>query len=92
MSTDHAYIDANDRNTLSLWNDTTGLIEPARVDPATGALLITIVSISPTTVASFNRAGIDANSRNTLSAWDETTSGIEALRCDSSGNLLVIMQ
>lgn len=92
MSTDHAYIDGNTRNTWSLYNETTGLIEPARVDPVTGALLIYGVGSASPTPASYNRAGIDGNSRNTLSGLDDTTGNVEAFRCDSSGNLLVIPQ
>jgi hypothetical protein len=83
-------IDANTRNTLLLYNETTGGVEPARVDPVTGALLVYGVVADANTPATFNRAGIDGNTRNTLSAWNETQSIIEALRCGSSGELLVI--
>ncbi|HWA06768.1 MAG TPA: hypothetical protein VG961_09485 [Ignavibacteria bacterium] len=86
----NAYIDENERNTLTAWNETTGEIEPLYVDPVTGALLVYAVSISSPTVTAFDRAGIDDNSRNTLSAWNDTTGSVEALRCDSSGNLLVM--
>lgn len=89
MTTDHAYIDGNERNTISLYNETTGLIEPARVDPVTGALLIFAVSPDANTPTTFNRAGIDGNSKNTLSAWNDTTNSIEALRCGTSGALLI---
>lgn len=92
MSTDHAYIDANTRNTWSLYNETTGLIEPARVDPVTGALLVYGVGSASPTTPSFNRAGIDANSRNTLSGWDDTTNSIEAMRCGTDGSLLIVPQ
>lgn len=92
-TTDHAYIDENTRDTLSLYNETTGQIEPARVDPVTGALLIYAVgNLTPPSPASFNRAGIDGNSRNTLSGWNDATSSIESFRSDNSGNLLVITQ
>ena len=90
MTTDHAFIDENTRNTWSLYNDTTGLIEPARVDPVTGALLIYATGIVSATPSSYNRAGIDSNGRNTLSGWDDTTNAPEAFRCDNSGILLVI--
>lgn len=89
MTNNSAYIDSNSRNTWSLYNETTGLIEPARVDPVTGALLIYITGFSSPTPSSYNRSGIDANERNTLSGWDDSTSSIEAFRCDSSGNLLI---
>jgi hypothetical protein len=92
MSTNHAYIDANTRNSWSLYNETTGIIEPARVDPVTGALLIYAVGNISATPSSFNRAGIDGNGRDTLAGLDETTNSIEAFRCDSSGNLLVAPQ
>lgn len=92
MSTDHAYIDSNTRNTWSLYNETTGLIEPARVDPVTGALLVYGVGSISVTPSSYNRAGIDSNNKNTLSGLDEITNSIEAFRCDSNGNLLVIAQ
>lgn len=81
-------IDGNTRNTWGLYNETTGLIEPARVDPVTGALLIFGVALDANTPTTFNRAGIDANGRNTLSAWNDTSSGIEALRCGTDGSLL----
>lgn len=84
-----AYIDDNTRNTLSLYNETTGLIEPARVDPVTGALLVFGVAPDSNTPTTYNRAGIDGNSRNTLSAYNETTTSIEALRCGTDGSLLV---
>jgi hypothetical protein len=90
MTTNHAFIDGNTRDTWSLWNDTTGLIEPARVDPVTGALLVYAVGNASVTTTSFNRAGIDGNGRDTLSGWDDTTSSIESFRSDNSGNLLVI--
>ena len=85
-----ADIDDNTRNTWLLYNETTGGVEPARVDPITGALLIYISGTVSATPASYNRNGIDGNSRNTLGGWDDTTSSIEAFRCDNSGNLLVI--
>ncbi len=84
-----ADIDANTRNTWLLYNETTGSVEPARVDPVTGALLVYGVTPDANTPATFNRAGIDGNTRNTLSAWNETQSIIEALRCGSSGELLI---
>jgi hypothetical protein len=87
-----ADIDGNTRNTWLLYNETTGGIEPARVDPVTGALLVYAVGNVTATPASYNRNGIDGNSRNTLGGWDDTTSSVEAFRCDNSGNLLVQYQ
>jgi hypothetical protein len=86
----NAEIDGNTRNTWALYNETTGGVEPARVDPVTGALLVYVVGNVSATPASYNRTGIDGNSRNTLAGWDDTTSSIEAFRCDNSGNLLII--
>lgn len=85
-----ADIDGNTRNTWLLYNETTGGVEPARVDPVTGALLVYIAEVGSATPSSYNRNGIDENGRNTLGGWDDTTSSIEAFRCDSSGNLLII--
>lgn len=80
--------DANSRNTLSALNETTGLIEPLRVDPIFGALEIYGVVTDNNTPTTYNRAGIDGNGRNTLSAWNDTTGSIEALRCSIDGILL----
>ena len=68
-----ADIDANTRNTWLLYNETTGGVEPARVDPITGALLVYGVTADANTPATYNRAGIDGNSRNTISLWNEDT-------------------
>ena len=87
-----ADIDGNNRNTWLLYNPTSGLIEPARVDPVTGALLVYVVGNVSATPASFNRTGIDGNGRNGLAGWDDTTSSVESFRCDNSGNLLVQYQ
>jgi hypothetical protein len=65
-------IDGNTRNTWLLYNETTGLIEPARVDPVTGALLIYGVTADGNSPTTYNRAGIDGNSRNTISLWNES--------------------
>jgi hypothetical protein len=85
-----ADIDSNTRNTWLLYNETTGLIEPARVDPITGALLVYGVTADANTPATYNRAGIDGNSRNTISLWNDTTSAIESARCGVNGELLIL--
>ena len=85
-------IDGNTRNTLSAYNETTCLIEPLRVDPVTGALLVYGVAPDANSPTTYNRAGIDDSSRNTLSALNETQNIIEALRCGVDGSLLVITQ
>jgi hypothetical protein len=88
----NAGIDGNTRNTWALYNETTGLIEPARVDPVTGALEVFAVTADANSPTTFNRAGIDDNGRNTLSALNETQNIIEALRCGTDGSLLVTKQ
>jgi hypothetical protein len=88
----NAKIDDNTRNTWALYNETTGLIEPARVDPITGALLVYGVSADANSPTTYNRAGIDGNSRNTISLWNDTQSIVESARCGSNGELLIIPQ
>ena len=82
------YIDDNTRNTWLLYNETTGGVEPARVDPITGALLVYGVTADANTPATYNRAGIDGNSRNTISLWNDTQSIVESARCGVNGELL----
>ena len=85
-----AKIDANDKPTWLLYNETTGLPEPACVDPTTGALLVYAVPTDSNTPATLNTAKIDANDNATLLGWNETTSLVEALRCGNDGSLLII--
>lgn len=92
MSTDHAYIDANDIRTWIAYNETTGLIEPIRTDPVTGAVLIYIVGNASVTPTSINHALHDANDTATQIGYNETTTAPECMRCDISGNLIVKFQ
>lgn len=84
-------IDSNGRNTWGLYNETTGLIEDAVVDPILDALLIFGVTPDANTPTSVDRAKIDGNGRNTLSAFNEDTNGVESLRCGTEGELLIVM-
>ena len=86
------YIDANDKPTLLAYNDTTGLVEPVRVDPVTGALEVFAVAADANTPTAINRAYIDANDNSTLIGFNETSGLIEAIRCGVGGELLVIPQ
>ena len=83
------YIDANDKPTLLAYNETTKLVEPVRVDPVTGALLVFAVADTGLTYSTLNNAKIDGNDNATLLAYNETTGLIEALRCGASGELLI---
>ncbi len=85
----NAAIDQNSRNTIILYNETTGLIEDALVDPVTGALMIYGVASSGGTFTALDHAKVDGNSRNTLSAFNDTSGQIEALRCGPNGELLI---
>lgn len=87
-----SYIDSNDKPTLLAYNDTTGLVEPIRVDSTFGYLEVFGVAADSNTPTTINRAFIDANDNATLTAYNETTGQIEALRCGINGELLVIAQ
>lgn len=92
MPINRALIDANDIRTWIAYNDTTGLIEPVRVDPVTGAVLIYIVGTTSVTPSSINHALHDANDSATQIGYDDTTGAPECMRCDTNGNLLIIAQ
>lgn len=85
-----AKFDQNHRNTLTAYNETTGLIEDCRVDPILGALYVFgVVSDSATPTTRLNTKN-DGNTRNTLGAYNETTGQVESLQCSQNGELLVI--
>ena len=85
-----AKIDANDKPTWLLYNETTGLMEPACVDPVTGALLVYVVSFDNNSPTTLNTAKIDANDNATLLGYNDTSGLPEALRAGNDGSLLVI--
>ena len=85
-----SYIDSNDKPVLLAYNETTGLVEPVRVDPTLGYLEVFGVTADSNTPTAINRAFIDANDNATLTAYNETTGLIEALRCGTGGELLIV--
>ncbi len=84
-----AKIDQNDVKTWLAYNETTGLVEPVRVDPILGYVEIYAVNDSGQTYTAINNAKIDQNDTKTLLAYNETTGAIEALRSSTNGELLV---
>jgi len=85
-----ARIDENDKPTLLAYNETTGLVEPVRVDPITGELMVFAVADDGGTYTDLENAKIDENENSTMLGYNETTSLIEAVRCGTDGSLLVI--
>lgn len=85
-----ARIDQNDKATLLAYNETTGLVEPIRVDPVLGYVEVFAVPYVSGTYTTVDRAKIDQNDRPTLSAYNETTGQVESLRCGSNGELIII--
>lgn len=74
---------------LLCYNETTGLVEPARVDPATGALLIYAVSESASSPSSIQNAKRDQNDVPSALGYNETTGLTEALRVTILNNLII---
>lgn len=89
MTTNTAKIDGNDKPTWIAYNETTGLVEPVRVDPIFGYVEIFVVADTGGTFTAIPNAKIDGNDNGTLTGYNETTGLIEALRCDTGGSLLV---
>lgn len=85
-----AKIDENDIKTWLAYNETTGFVEPVRVDPILGAVYIFNVADAGGTYTALNNAKIDQNDVKTLLAYNETSSKVEALRCNDNGALLAI--
>lgn len=82
-------MDENHVVPLLCYNETTGQVEPARVDPVTGALLVYGVLAStgsPSAVTTFSR---DENHVAVKGAYNETTGLVEAVRCTDDNTLLV---
>ena len=82
-------MDENHVVPILAYNETTGLTEPARVDPVTGAILVYGVSAStgsPSAVTTFPR---DDNHVAVKGAYNETTELVEAVRCTTDNSLLV---
>lgn len=86
------YIDENDKPALLAYNETTGLVEPVRVDPVLDALYVFGVTDGGGTYTAINRALIDENENSTLLAYNETTGLVESLRCSDDNELLVTPQ
>ena len=86
----NAKIDQNDQATWLAYNETTGIVEPVRVDPTLGYLEVYVVPIDSNTPTTLNNAKIDQNDTSTLLGYNETTGLVEALRCGSNGELLLI--
>lgn len=88
----NAKIDQNDVKTWLAYNETTGLVEPVRVDPILGAIEVFGVASSGLVYTTIPNAKIDENDTKTLLGYNETTGLVEALRCGNNGELLVIVQ
>jgi hypothetical protein len=84
------YIDENDKPVLLAYNETTGLVEPVKVDPIFGALQIYVVASTGLTYTDINNAKIDENENSTLLGYSETTGLPTALRCGANGELLIL--
>jgi len=84
------YIDSNDKPALLAYNETTGLVEPVRIDAVLGYLEVFGVAPDANVPTSITRAFIDANDNQTLTGYNDTSGLIEALRCGTDGSLLVI--
>lgn len=74
---------------LLCYNETTGGVEPARVDPSTGALLVLVVTEDSTSPASIENAKRDQNDVESKLAYNETTRLTEAIRLSSSNSLII---
>lgn len=72
------------------YNETTGLTEPARVDPVTGALLVYGVSATTGTPSDITVFPRDENHVAVKGAYNETSGEVEAVRCTNDDSLLVI--
>lgn len=83
-------IDSNHKNTWGFYNESTNIIENARVDPVLGYLEVFLVPYVTGTFTAIDHAKIDGNGRNTISAFNETTGLIESLRCGPNGELLIV--
>ena len=66
-----AGIDANDVKTWLAYNETTGKVEPVRVDPILGAVEIFGVPYTGGTYTTIKDAKIDANDVKTKLAYNE---------------------
>lgn len=88
----NAKIDENDVKTWLAYNETTGLVEPLRVDPIFGYLEVFNVANTGSATGTEQIARIDENDAKTKLGYNETSGLIEALRCDSNGNLITILQ
>lgn len=71
------------------YNETTGLTEFARVDPATGYVLVYAVTPGASSPSALNTFLRDPNHVTARGAYNESTSLVEPVRCDSNGNILV---
>lgn len=85
------YIDENDVKTWLAYNETTGLVEPVRVDPVTGALKCFGVADTGLTYTEVEGAKIDGNDVKTITAYNNINDKIESLRCGRSGELLITL-
>lgn len=84
-----AKIDQNDKPTWLAYNDTTGLVEPVRVDPVTEAIEVFAVTDTSLVYTAIPNAKIDGNDKATLLGYNETTGLVEALRGGANGELLI---
>lgn len=86
----NAKIDENDVKTWLAYNETTGLVEPVRVDPVLGYVEVYNVVATAGTYTAIPNAKIDENHVKTLLAWNEDTNLIEAVRSSDNGELIVV--
>lgn len=74
---------------LLCYNEATGGVEPARVDPATGALLINVTVEASNSPTSIENAKRDQNDIASLLGYNETTGLTETMRLTSSNSLII---
>lgn len=86
-----AHIDENDVKTWLAYNETTGLVEPVRVDPVTGAIEVFLVADTGLTYTTVESAKIDQNDVKTKTAYNNILDKIESLRCGRGGELKITL-
>lgn len=81
--------DQNFVTSLLCYNETTGLVEPARVDPATGALLIFITSETSSNPTSIENAKRDQNDVSSGLGYNESSGLTDCIRITNLNNLII---
>lgn len=84
--------DPNHVPPIMLYNETTGLVEPARCNPADDSLLIDVYYTDVLTPTAVNVSPRDGNHVPTWAGYNETTGMYECYRCDDRGYLYVLLE